>query len=155
MESHEVLRKAIYRRGVKVVAGELRVSESLVYKWCQDKESESGSGVENPLDRIAKVVKITDDRDPIRWLCQTVDGFLVENPVARIQQSAPILDATQKLLSEFSELLGAVSASFNNDQNIDSTEAERIREEWEQLKTLAEQFVVACETGVYTQRKQH
>ena len=149
MESSEVLRKAIHERGVKYVASELKVSTSLVYKWCQEKESESGSGVENPLDRLIRVVEITGDTGLIHWLCQSAGGFFVENPIDKDAGKTPVLEATQKLLSEFSELLGAVSNSYNSDGVIDHGEAARIREEWEDLKTMAEKFVLACEKGFY------
>ena len=151
MKSSESLRNAIHEKGVKQVASELGVSTSLVYKWCQEKESEAGSGVENPLDRIRRVVEFTEDTGPIHWLCQSVGGFFVENPVRSEQTEAPVLEATQHLLSEFSELLAAVSQSYNADRTIDSEEAGRIRKEWEDLKTLAEQFVVACESGIYNE----
>ena len=35
MKSHEVLREAAETVGVKALAGELRLSPALVYKWCQ------------------------------------------------------------------------------------------------------------------------
>ena len=35
MDSHQVLQKAIEKVGAKKVAGDMRVSSSLVYKWCQ------------------------------------------------------------------------------------------------------------------------
>lgn len=149
MDSSELLRSVIHTKGVKAVAGELGVSQSLVYKWCQQKESEVGSGAENPLDRVKKIVEFTGDTQPIHWLCQSVDGFFIENPVRKEEQSAPVLMATQALLAEFSELLGAVSRSYENDGQIDASEADQIRVEWEQLKTAAEHFVVACEKGVY------
>ena len=64
-----------------------------------------------------------------------------------------MLEATQHLLSEFSELLAAVSQSYNADRTIDDDEASRIRKEWEDLKTLAERFVVACESGIYNESR--
>jgi transposase-like protein len=149
VQSCEVLRKAIHGKGVKEVAGELGVSTSLVYKWCQEKDSESASGAENPLDRILKIVEITGETELVHWLCQKAGGFFVENPVEPQENSTPVLEATQRLLSEFSELLAAVSEGYNTDGEIDKLEAERIRKEWEDLKTLAERFVVACEAGAY------
>lgn len=147
MESYQVLRDALQERGVKAVAAELKLSPSLVYKWCQPKTEDSGA--DNPLDRVAELVRLTGKTAPIHWLCQAHNGFFVENPVKTGDHNAPVIMATQQLLREFSELLEAVSTSFANDSAIDPAEAQRIRTEWEQLKTLAEQFVVACEAGVY------
>ena len=150
MESHEVLRKAIHEKGVKAIATEMNLSASLVYKWCKASESVDDWGAANPLDRVLRIVKLTEDTSPINWLCQAVNGFFIENPIKEGTESTPFLQATQQVLSEFSEMLQAVSESYNNDQSIDSEEARRIRREWEQLKTLAEQFVVACEKGGYS-----
>ena len=36
-----------------------------------------------------------------------------------------------------------------DDGQVVTQEAEKIRREWEQLKTTAESFVVACEAGTY------
>lgn len=149
MESHEVLRETINVRGVKAVAAEMNLSTSLVYKWCKE-NSPDDWGAQNPLDRILKIVEITGDTRPIHWLCQAVDGFFVENPARGATQDTPFLQATQQMLSEFSEMLQAVSESYGNDSSIDSGESERIRREWEELKTLAEAFVVACERGGYS-----
>lgn len=148
MESHEVLREAIHAVGVKTVAHETRLSTSLVYKWCQPSSPDS-SGAENPLDRIQKLIAVTENKAPVHWLCQKNNGFFVENPVKSDCSNTPALLAAQKLVSEFSELLSAVSKSFESDNSIDEEEAARIRVEWEQLKAVAEKFVVACERGVY------
>jgi len=149
MESHEVLRKAIYEKGVKAIAADMNLSTSLLYKWCKGKESIDDWGVANPLDRILKVVELTGDTGPIHWLCQEANGFFVENPLRESADDTPFLQATQQLLGEFSELLQAVSESYGDDSAIDPKEAAKIRSEWEELKTLAERFVVACEKGGY------
>ena len=36
MRSHEVLREAAEKIGVKALAARLRLSPALVYKWCED-----------------------------------------------------------------------------------------------------------------------
>ncbi len=56
---------------------------------------------------------------------------------------------TQSILKEFSEMLEAVTESYANGQRIDLQESVRIRKEWEELKSRAEQFVCACEHGVF------
>ena len=150
MESYEVLRETINVRGVKAVAAEMNLSTSLLYKWCKKNDAPDDWGAQNPLDRILKIVEINDDTQPIHWLCQSVDGFFVENPAKGAAEDTPFLQATQKRLSEFSEMLQAVSESYGGDNSVDAQEAANIRREWEQLKTLAEQFVVACEMGGYS-----
>ena len=81
MRSYEVLKRAAEHIGVKALAAELRLSPALVYKWCQEWDSEDpdASGARNPLDRVADIVRVTGDRDVVNWLCHEAGGFLVPN----------------------------------------------------------------------------
>ncbi len=147
MESYDVLRECIHETGVKVVASEMRLSTSLVYKWCQPRDDDSGA--DNPLDRLKRVVEVTRNEAPIQWLCQQFGGFFVANPTDGENTTEPALNATQSLLREFSDILAEVSSSLADDNSITLDEAAKIRKEWEELKSLAEAFVMACEAGVY------
>ncbi len=147
MESFDVLRKTIKATGVKTVASEMNLSTSAVYKWCEANDG-SGSGSENPLDRVLKICNVTKDNRPISWLCQHVGGFFVKNPMGTRAKVMPVLRVTQVILQEFSEVLNAVSNSFEDGQ-INESEAKRIRAEWEKLKEATESFVFSCEQGVY------
>ena len=150
MESHEVLRDAIAEVGAKAVAQDLRVSLSLVYKWCESRSSETDCGAANPLDRVLAIAKTTEDLAPISWLCQQMDGCLVRNPnLDASDELGSVLSATQRLVHEFSNVLSIVSRSYGNDGQIDKQEADHIRTEWEDLKCVAERFVRACESGTY------
>lgn len=152
MESHEVLREAIDKLGAKAVAAELRVSPALIYKWCEQARSDDpdASGTRNPLDRLREIVRLTGSVELVNWLCHEAGGFFVHNPPGKSRNlDADLLESTQKLVRQFSELLGEVSQSASNDGQILQNEAKRIREDWERLKTLVETFVVACEKGVY------
>jgi len=142
------LRDTVKDVGVKKVASEMGLSTSLIYKWCEPSEGETAAGADNPLDRIAKLCSVTGSVLPIIWLCQRVDGFLVENPDVNKQGQIPVLNATKTILREFSEVLEAVTESVT-DSHVDEKEAKRIRAEWEELKREGEQFVVACERGIY------
>jgi hypothetical protein len=152
MKSHEVMKRAIDRVGIKSVAAELRLSKSLLYKWCEerpDARQPERSGATNPLDRVAALIRITRDPALSAWLCEQADGFFVENPKPPRpgQVSGEILQNTQRLLKEFSDVLDEVSRALRDDLGIDLQEAARIRREWEELKTLAEGFVRGCEQG--------
>lgn len=151
MESHEVLRDAIAEVGAKSVAQDLRVSLSLVYKWCESHGGEMDSGAVNPLDRVLKIAESTGDLGPVAWLCQKLDGCMVQNPALDPEDDeiGSVLSATQRLVHEFSNVLSIVSLSYENDDQIDATEAAHIREKWEKLKSVAERFVRACEGGSY------
>lgn len=155
MKSHEVLREAADKVGVKALAAQLRVSSALIYKWCEQAESSDpdASGTRNPLDRIREIVELTGHVPLVNWLCHEADGFFVHNPEQHSRDiDSDLLQSTQHLVKAFSNLLNEVSESVADDGAIDAREADRIRLDWEQLKTTAETFVVACERGVYRKR---
>ncbi len=152
MKSHEVLREAADRVGVKALAGRLRLSPALIYKWCEeaDPNDPDASGTRNPLDRLRDIVQCTGHVGVVSWLCHEAGGFFVHNPDTACKNiDVDLLQSTQHLVLAFSELLNEVSEAVADDGAIEPTEAERIRQEWERLKTTAESFVVACERGVY------
>jgi len=152
MRSHEVIKRAADRIGVKALASKLRISQALVYKWCQPSEAEDGdpSGARNPLDRLVDMVNATGDLRVVNWLCHEADGFFVRNPRANPPDlRAELLVNTQKLVQEFSDLLMTVTRSIEDDGEIEPAEADRIRDSWESLKSTVEAFTVACERGVF------
>jgi len=149
MESHEVLKQAVKTIGAKAVAADMNLSQSLIYKWCEPKDSPDAGGADNPLDRLAKIYELTGETGPIQWLCEQAGGFFVKNPLQAKDPEAPVLKMTRTILREFTELLDAVSEGYEDDGNIDHKEADLIRAKWEDLKGIAESFVVGCEKGQY------
>jgi hypothetical protein len=127
------------------------LSASLIYKWCQPNDAPGASGADNPLDRLGQLYTLTRDPGPIRWLCAQADGFFVPNPPPHKAGAVPLLHMTRKIVREFSELLDVLTSSIENDGQILLDEAEKIRCEWEKLKSSAEGFVLACEQGLYTE----
>lgn len=156
MQSHEVIRAAANRIGVKALAAQLGLSPALVYKWCQeyDPGNPNSSGTRNPLDRIRDMVRATGDLDLVRWVCRQAGGFLAMNPqVRKGSRDVELVLTTQRVVSAFSDLLEEVTRSIRNDGVITPAEAERIRRDWEMLKGIAETFVTACEQGMFGQPK--
>jgi hypothetical protein len=149
MESYEVLKKAVSGVGVKSVASDMNLSSAMIYRWCEPSSFPDASGAKNPLDRVATLCDLTGDREPIKWLCLQVDGFFVQNTEADEDFSGAVFDATQKMLKEFSDVLRSVTNGMRDDGKIDCSEAAQLRNEWEDLKSVAESFVVACERGKY------
>ncbi len=140
--SHEIMKTAIDRAGVKAVSAKLGLSQASVYKWCAAPE---GSGTPSPLDRLAELIEVTGDPGLVEWLCEGAGGIFVPNPsTKRPADPLKVLAQTQKLVREFSDLLDVIAQSMA-DGKVDPAEARRIREEWEQLKRHAEGFVRACE----------
>jgi len=151
MNSHEALRRAVENVGAKKVAHDLKVSTSLVYKWCE----EDTSGARNPLDRTQGIVESTGSRIPIEWLCRQSGGFFMKDPAVELAGfDAEYITHTQTMLSNFSELLREISSSMSNDGQVDRREAARIREQWERLKGYGETFVAACEAGMFAPREE-
>ena len=158
MKSYEVIRNAVDEPGVKAVAAALKVSPALVYKWCEppaEADDPDQSGAKNPLDRVREMYMLTKDIRLVRWLCNEAGGFYVSNPVPEIRKSVDeqIFTETRSMVRDFSELLDAVTEAVDDDPGIDAEEADLIRQRWEDLKAIAERFVIACEKGHYRLKK--
>ena len=156
-QSHDVLKHAIDRVGMKTVASALRLSYPLIAKWCQDSAIAPGGytarGVLNPLDRVKRLYDVTHDRELISWICQAAGGFYVSNVDAKPVVGSDVVFHTQRLIKEFAETLAVLSKSFEDDHRITPTEATAIRKEWEELKQIGEALVGACEAGRFNQAR--
>ncbi len=155
-KSYEVLKKAIAKVGVKKVAAELNVSQSLVYKWCQASQIPEiwlASGANNPLDRIKRIFELTHDQAIINWVCQLDEGYYVKNPHDQVNVDSGVMNNIHHLIKEFSETLDAISRSYSDDKRISREEAKDIRKEWEDLKRIGEGFVLACESGRFDKKR--
>jgi hypothetical protein len=147
MKSNEVLTEAIKNSvGVKAIAYEMNISAPLVYKWVQDKDTQGATS--NPLDRVMDLHRLTGEDNIIQWVCNSAGGFFVKNVATKGEHGHELFKSTQKILQEFSEMLAAITDS-KMDGDISNSEAESIRKEWEDLKSVTEQFVVQCENGDY------
>jgi hypothetical protein len=158
MKSYDVIRAAVDEPGVKAVAAALKVSPALVYKWCEpsaEADDPDQSGAKNPLDRVRDMYMLTKDIRLIRWLCNEAGGFYVANPVPELRKTLDesVFAETRSMVRDFSELLEAVTESVEDDSMIDLTEADAIRQKWEDLKACVEHFVVSCEKGKFGVKK--
>lgn len=153
MRSYEVLKQAADTIGVKALAAELKLSTALVYKWCQpsNPDDPDASGARNPLDRLADIVRVTNDTEVANWLCHQAGGFFVPNPPhpATENVARELLVNTQRMVTEFSQFLLTVTKSIEDDGLIEPAESDRIRDRWEHFKSTVEAFAVACERGVF------
>jgi hypothetical protein len=149
MESHELLHEIFAKASAKQVAADLGLSLSMIYKWAEPDEG-TGSGAINPLDRIETMVRTTGDLRPIQWLCERAGGFFIRNPKAHWAHPHFLIPATNQIVQEFADLLSVI-ANAAADNLISKTEARRIRDRWEELKTVTEGFVRCCEEGNFAQ----
>jgi hypothetical protein len=149
LKSHEILKQVVEGVGTKRVASDLRVSTSLVYKWCSPPgDDDDMSGARNPLDRLMQLCESTGDRRPVEWLCQNAGGYFVESSGEEPHEiDAEYLRRTQTLLRDFSSLLQVMSDSIANEGRIDDREARQIRMHWQKLQSQGEGFVRSCEKG--------
>ncbi|MDY7010217.1 MAG: phage regulatory CII family protein [Planctomycetota bacterium] len=156
MDSHQVLQKAIEKVGAKKVAGDMNISPSLVYKWCQPSATGDStiepSGARNPLDRLVALLESTNDTDVVQWLCEQAGGFFVHDPeVSDRRIDVEYIANTQRIIEDFSRLLRALSDAITDDGEVDENESQKIRTQWQRLKRYGEAFVCACERGMFTE----
>lgn len=151
MESHEVLKRAFDspQTSPKQIAAEMGVSLSLVYKWAQpDGETPAGqgSGSKNPLDRVAELLRLTQDCAIVEWLCREANGYFVRNPKSICKKGFEVVPATHAIVQQFAGLLSVISQAAI-DNSISDSESAEIRRVWDQLKSFCEGFVRCCEEG--------
>jgi len=153
MQSHELLREVFQQCSPKQVSSELGLSLSMIYKWAEPADTTAGSGSTNPLDRIDALLKCTQDRRLVQWICQRAGGFFILNPKTNKPHPSYLIPATNEIVQEFADLL-AVIATAAADNQITQKEANEIRARWEELKSVTESFVVCCEEGNFLPLKE-
>jgi hypothetical protein len=146
MQSHEVLREVFQQCSPKQVASTLGLSLSMIYKWAEPADQAAGSGSANPLDRIDALMRCTNDRRLVQWICQRAGGFFILNPKINKPHPSYLIPATNEIVQEFADLLAVIAAAAADNQ-ITQQEAKDIRERWEELKSVTEGFVACCEEG--------
>jgi hypothetical protein len=145
MQSHEVLREVFKKTSAKQVASDLNLSLSLIYKWTEPPVDDSGSGANNPLDRVGQLIRSTHDPRIAQWVAEQTGGFFIKNPASLIHPGQ-LIPLTNDIVQEFADMLATIASSAA-DNKITPDEAKKIRARWEELKSVTENFVRACEIG--------
>ncbi len=145
MHSHEVMKEILKKTSAKQIAAEMRLSLSLIYKWAEKPEEESGSGAGSPLDRVGELIRITGDARVAQWVCEQAGGFYIRNP-QNLPRTQALIPITNDIVHEFADMLATIATS-SEDSVITRDEAKKIRGRWEELKSVTEGFVAACESG--------
>lgn len=164
MQSFELLRDVFKKTTAKKIADDLGLSVSVVYKWAEPPAQaaglgseapirQGGSGIANPLDRIGALLQSTGDQRIAQWVCQRAGGFFIQNP-KNIPEPHYLIPATNQIVQEFADLLHVI-AKAAHDNEVTSAEAKQIRARWEELKTVTEGFVAACEQGNFEHIHNH
>ena len=144
MQSHEVMREVLKKTSAKQIAAEMNLSLSLIYKWAEPPEDETGSSASSPLDRVGHLIRITGDANVAQWVCEQADGFYIRNPHNLLPTG--VIPATNDIVQEFADMLATI-ARASADNTISKDEAKVIRRRWEELKSVTEGFVKAAERG--------
>ena len=147
MQSHEVMREVLKKTSAKQIAAEMGLSLSLIYKWAEPPEDDSGSGTGSPLDRVGHLIRITRDARLAQWVAEQAGGFYIRNP-QDLPVGQPLIPVTNDIVQEFADMLATIAIS-SSDSVITRDEAKKIRARWEELKSVTEGFVKAAESGNY------
>lgn len=147
MHSHEVMREVLKRTSAKQIAADMGLSLSLIYKWAEPPEDDSGSGASSPLDRVGQLIRITHDARVAQWVCEQADGFFIRNP-HNLPPTGNVIPATNDIVQEFADMLATIARAAA-DNTISKDEAKTIRRRWEELKSVTEGFVRAAEGGSF------
>src|SRR6266568_358071 len=107
MESHELLQEVFQKCSAKQIAAELGLSLSMIYKWAEPDDG-TGSGAANPLDRIEALLRCTNDRRMVHWICQRAGGFFILNPKTHRPHPSYLISATNEIVQGFADLLAVI-----------------------------------------------
>ncbi|MFA5266186.1 MAG: hypothetical protein WC378_20375 [Opitutaceae bacterium] len=148
MEPHEVMRDVLKETPAKRIAAEMGLSLSLVYKWAEPPTEESGSGASSPLGRVGQLIRISQHHHIVQWVCEQAGGFYISN--AKIMKTGGnLIPMTNDIVKEFADMLATI-AQAAGDNTITAEEARKIRQRWEDLKSVTEGFVHAAERGDFS-----
>ena len=109
MQSHELLREVFKTASAKQVAAETGLSLSMIYKWAEPPDTGTGSGTDNPLDRIEALWKSTEDPRLLQWICERGGGFFIKNPKANWPHPFQVIPATNQIVQDFADMLGVIA----------------------------------------------
>jgi hypothetical protein len=151
MHSHEVMRDVLKKTSAKQIAAEMGLSLSLIYKWAEPPEDDSGSGASSPLDRVGQLIRVTQDPRIAQWVCEQTGGFFIRNP-QQLPPNQPLIPMTNDIVQEFADMLATIATS-SADSIITKDEARNIRRRWEELKSVTEGFVRSAESGNFGPEK--
>jgi hypothetical protein len=147
MDAHEVMREVLKRTSAKQISADMGLSLSLIYKWAEPPENDSGSGASSPLERVGHLVRITGDARIAQWVCEQAGGFYIRN-TQDFPPGGPLIPVTNDIVQEFADMLATIATSAS-DSMITMDEAKKIRARWEELKSVTEGFVKAAEAGTF------
>jgi len=145
MQAHEIMRDVLRQTPAKQLAAQMELSLSLIYKWAEPPQNDSGSGASSPLNRVGQLIRFSEDPRIAQWVCEQSGGFFISNPKAG-KTASQLIPITNAIVQEFADMLATI-AKAAGDNIISPEEARDIRRRWEELKSVTEGFVRSAENG--------
>jgi len=109
----------------------------------------------NFLDRVMAFMEAVESQTGkltvLEYMAEEFGCVLVKNPMIRAGQE-PIIKQVAEILRDFAAVVDEISKA-ESDLSITKDEGAKIRARWEVMKRLTEEFVLACESGLYDQKK--
>jgi hypothetical protein len=144
MTSKDTMKIAAKDTGVKEVARCLGMSASTLY-------NQMNSDDKNDLmQRFVDFSTLCGNDIAIKWACEQLGGTYVPN-LTDLGDVTPH-ECISESLKEFSDVIRAIGGAIE-DGIITQKEAGLIRKEWDDVKSLLESFVFACEVGDFQYKK--
>ncbi len=103
-----------------------------------------GTGVANPLDKVALILSHTRDKRIAQWVCDRAGGHFAENPKTVQKRGVKLDTASSRVVQDMAAMLALITQA-SEDGKITDIEASDIRRRWDRLKVDAETFVRCCE----------
>lgn len=147
MDSKEAMKKAVKQTGVKEVAASMNMSASTLYNQMNDEDKT------DILQRFTDFATLCSNDIAIQWACEQLGGTFVPNIKTQPDKELCARDCISRSLQEFADVMKAIGSAIADD-SISKAEAADIRKEWEEVKSLLEGFVFACELGYHQKNEE-
>ncbi len=105
----------------------------------------------NIIDKVQTLIEVTSETtnrfEILQYLTEFFGFIMVKNPALQVTGS-PAIKHISAILRDFAGLIDEIGKA-NEDGIIEPFEADNIRSKWETCKRAIEEFVLACETGLF------
>jgi hypothetical protein len=156
MNSRQALKKALKGADRHAVSKAMEIAiGSLNNQVAGEKPYFPKGKSQNFLDKVMNCIDSVNAQTGnlilLEWMAEEFGCMLIRNP-AISATSSPAITKISEILRDFSSVIDEIGKA-TEDQKIEHHEAEKIRAKWEIMKRITEEFVLACETGVYDNKK--
>jgi len=145
--SDGILRKAAEGINIKELAADLgkvegkdTLSVSYIYQQLR-----GDTKIKNILERCRVWLKHDKSGTILQWLCNENEGYFVK----RISNKKCSNQVVAKLMKEFAEVISTIADALL-DGKVSMTEYKNLRKEWQDVQSIMEGFLDACEKGEYS-----